>query len=177
MVPPSLVCSRVRPPTIQMKFCQNCPRDKNCYSYTNSLSHSLHSDGWPSERAVFALQMHFHITHEGRLRNEREGRKEGRKEVGGDGKNLCKNRSRTDRLHPEWRREGRDERGGVLSPGRRFANGLPLAEERGGEREAAAARRRSRKRSSIADGRADGPTVTKDRLRRGRERAEEGERS
>ena len=115
---------------LRLRFAKRAFATKNAIHTRTRVglpSHSLHSVG----RAVFALQMHFHITHEGRTRTrgEEEGRKEGRKE-GGDGKNLCKNRSRTASRMEE---RGEGSRGGVLSAGRRFANGLPLAEEARGE--------------------------------------------
>ena len=77
----------------------------------------------------------------------RDDEKEGRAEP------LCKNRTRIQRMARE---EGR--RGGVLSAGRRFANGRPLAEE---GRTARRRRQRRRRRGGCAKGarsRADGRT-------------------
>ena len=52
---------------IQIEVCQKGFRDKNCYSYTNLDGRADASDGLPFAAfvrpSVFALEMHFHITH------------------------------------------------------------------------------------------------------------------
>ena len=88
---------------LRLRFAKRAFATKNAIHTRTRVglpSHSLHSVG----RAVFALQMHFHITHEGRTRTrgEEEGRKEGRKE--GTGRTCAKIAHAP---HPEWRREER----------------------------------------------------------------------
>ena len=93
---------------IQIEVCQKGFRDKNCYSYTN-LDGRGRAGGRVNRRrspircirpSVFALEMHFHITHEGRS-------SKGRREGTGRAEPLCKNRTRIQRMASEGRREKR----------------------------------------------------------------------
>ena len=167
---------------IQIEVCQKGFRDKNCYSYTN-LDGRGRAGGRVNRRrspircirpSVFALEMHFHITHEGRSsKGRREGTHAGRAEP------LCKNRTRIQRMASEGRREKRwsFECGAEIRKRSSIGRGGEGRKEGARRQTAAAAVAQKELHRGRARARAgDGQTVTKDRLRRGRGSAAKSER-
>ena len=149
---------------LRLRFAKRAFATKNAIHTRTRVglpSHSLHSVG----RAVFALQMHFHITHEGRTRTrgEEEGRKEGRR-----GREEPVQKSLTHRIQNGGERRGEQRWSFECGAEIRERSSIGRGSKRGG-------RRRRRGGGGCAKGArsrtgAGGPTVTKDRLRRGRGR-------